>query len=412
MLGLSASCASCHKDPHRGEMQTHACSGCHAQEAWKPATGFDHGKSGFPLTGRHTAVACERCHVPGPAAAGADVERTFRTVAGKDCVSCHEDAHKGRLGRSCAQCHTTAAWRGARPLSFDHGRTAYPLAGRHVGVACERCHVPGRPLRMKHDRCADCHNDVHGGQLAFRTDAGRCESCHDVSGFVPARFGVDEHAKTPFPLAGAHLAVACNACHTPKTAAGTRTDRSPSSLRRGPDFRRGANRCLDCHADPHGVGATPARMSCENCHRVESWRHVAFDHGQTRFALAGRHERMVCKACHLVAEAKNAPAKWRFAGVSMACASCHRDPHQGQFATAGATSCERCHTADDTRATGFDHGRDSAYPLDGAHKSLACAACHRTETKDGRSLVRYKPLAKTCRGCHGKSGPSGAGGRP
>ena len=32
------------------------------EQAWKPAPGFDHAKTAWPLTGRHAAVGCERCH--------------------------------------------------------------------------------------------------------------------------------------------------------------------------------------------------------------------------------------------------------------------------------------------------------------------------------------------------------------
>lgn len=409
MLGLSTACVSCHKDPHRGEMKGKSCPACHTEEAWKPATGFDHGKTSFPLTGRHLTTACGRCHGPARLAVDGAIVRTFGAVAGKDCASCHDDVHEGRLGRNCVQCHTTAGWRGARPPGFDHSRTAYPLTGRHAGVACERCHVPGQRLRPRHERCADCHGDVHGAQFAARADGGNCESCHDVKAFVPARFGPEEHSRTAYPLVGAHLAVACNDCHPPRPPGAAGAEHRSVTPRRGPDFRRGARRCIDCHADPHGTGAVPAGMSCEDCHRVASWRQSHFDHGRTRFALTGRHERVACAACHRAAADRS---KWRFVGVSTACASCHRDPHLGQFAAAGVTACERCHTTEDTRATGFDHGRDSSYPLDGAHKAVACALCHRTETKDGRAFVRYTPVPKTCRGCHGKRGASTPGERP
>ncbi len=279
-----------------------------------------------------------------------------------------------------------------------------------------------------------------------------------MTGFLPARFGPEEHSRTAYPLAGAHLAVACNECHLPKGAGAAKADAARGAARRGPVFRLGAKRCAECHEDPHGkdawsrvarpdegkasdrrgkgadaappgrtdasVPAGPgqassgtarsgARGECEACHRVESWRQVSFDHAATRFALSGRHARVTCVSCHRLAEPKGSVTKWRFAGLSMACAACHRDPHEGQFVSnGGPVACERCHTTNDTRATGFDHARDSAYALDGAHKRLDCAVCHRTETRDGRKFVRYKPLPKTCRGCHGKSTPPGQGGRP
>ncbi len=229
-LGNVTDCSSCHKDEHRGQFAGRACSSCHTEQAWKPAPGFDHAKTAWPLTGRHAAASCEKCHStrkPDPANA-AVTYRVFRTVAGKDCASCHEDTHKGRLGTNCSSCHTTSGWKSAVVTAgFDHSKTAYPLTGRHAGVSCEKCHVPGRPMRLKHDRCTDCHADAHAGQLARRADGGRCESCHDVNGFRPARFGPEDHAKTTYALVGAHLAVACDQCHRPGMAGAPRTPPVP-----------------------------------------------------------------------------------------------------------------------------------------------------------------------------------------
>ena len=66
---------------------------------------------------------------------------------------------------------------------------------------------------------------------------------------------------------------------------------------------------------------------------------------------------------------------------------------------------------DNLKASKFDHARDAAYRLDGAHVRLACAACHRPETRNGVTFVRYKPLPTTCRGCHGGSQPPATGER-
>ena len=407
-LGNVTDCASCHEDEHRGQFAGRACSSCHTEHAWKPAPGFDHAKTTSPLTGRHALVSCEKCHTtrrPDPADPAATY-RVFRAVAGRDCASCHEDAHRGRLGSSCSSCHSPAGWREAVVTkSFDHSRTAWPLTGRHAAVRCEKCHVPGRPMRLRRDRCTDCHADAHAGALSRRADGGRCEACHDVNGFRPARFGPEDHAKTAYPLAGAHLAVACDQCHRPARSAG-RVTTVPLHF--------ASTRCADCHQDPHQGEAARvvAKGGCESCHRVESWRQVAFDHGQTRYPLSDRHARAACVACHRRAEAGQ-PGRLRFAGVPQACEGCHRDPHQGQFAAAGGpVSCERCHTTDDLKPSRFDHSRDAAYELDGAHARLACSACHRLETRNGATFVRYKPLPTTCRGCHGASRQPGNGERP
>ncbi len=405
-LGSPVDCAGCHKDVHQGEFQGRSCSSCHSQVAWEPAPGFDHAKTSWPLSGRHLAVACERCHATArPAAAVAAAERVFRAVAGRDCASCHRDVHQGRFGSSCSRRHLTYDWRGVQMAAldrnrFDHDKTSYPLRGRHVSLACASCHLPGKPLRLEHSRCTDCHRDAHRGELTRRADQGRCESCHDVNGFRPARFGVEEHARTAYPLLGAHLAVACDACHQrPRDVTAART----ASTRPAPRLRFATTRCADCHRDPHRgeLARFMAKGGCQACHRVESWRQVSFDHAQTRFVLDGAHVRARCDGCHRRADAGGAAPDLHLAGVPQACAACHRDPHAGQFISGNvAISCERCHGTDSFQASRFDHARDSRYKLDGAHARLACSACHRSETREGRTFVRYKPLPTTCRGCH------------
>jgi hypothetical protein len=260
-------------------------------------------------------------------------------------------------------------------------------------------------MRLAHAQCSDCHGDAHAGQLARRADGGRCESCHDLSGFRPARFTVEDHARTAYALSGAHLAVPCDACHVPAVVkASVRTAR----------LRFASTRCTECHEDAHrGEAARFVKKDgCEACHRVESWRRVAFDHAQTRYPLAAGHARASCASCHRATRAGAEP-RLRFVALTQSCDGCHRDPHQGQFLAVGQTGgCDRCHAADSLKASKFDHGRHAAYALDGAHARLACGACHRPESRTGPTVVRYKPLPTTCKGCHGSSRVAASGARP
>jgi hypothetical protein len=402
-LGRDPACRSCHDDAHRGtRLAARPCGACHGQEGFRPAPGFAHGDTGFALEGAHASLSCDACHpaqAPSPARA-----LRLGPAKGTDCASCHRDPHQGRLGASCARCHASTSWKQAAMKAaapgFAHDRTRFPLRGRHVGVACASCHAPGRGLRLAHARCSDCHADAHLGQLAHREDRGRCEACHDEDGFVPARFGVDEHAKTAYPLEGAHLAVACDACHPSRLAREiTAAARGPGGGRRTVSLRRPSTRCADCHADPHRgeVDARAGTGGCASCHRVSSWADTTFDHRATRFALTGAHAGVACAGCHPRA---GDPPRPRLLGTPLACAGCHRDPHAGQFADGGATLCERCHTTTDLRAARFDHEKDAAFALAGAHARLACSACHREEARDGVRFVRYKPLGRACRDCH------------
>ena len=60
---------------------------------------FDHGKTKFPLTGKHVRADCADCH------------KTKLEGTARDCVACHrqDDVHRGRRP-DCARCHTTNNW--------------------------------------------------------------------------------------------------------------------------------------------------------------------------------------------------------------------------------------------------------------------------------------------------------------
>jgi hypothetical protein len=408
-LGLTSACDGCHRDPHLGKLDA-ACGECHGEESWKGAGGFDHARTRYPLDGAHARVACRDCHRPAAGAAPGTVELAqFRGRGLPACAECHADPHSGRLGAGCAGCHTTASFRGsaATAASFDHDRTAYPLLGRHRQVACERCHTPGRALDIPgFERCETCHRDVHAGQL---TAAGACAECHAVDGFLPARYGIAEHARSRFPLAGAHRAVPCIACHGEARAAELPPPFGRAGAQRVHRYRFATLACAGCHRDPHAgtLDRYAGEAGCGACHGESDWRAAGFDHARTRYPLTGRHAAVPCAGCHPRAGgAPGAPAV--FAGRPLDCAGCHRDAHGGQLARAGVTACERCHdTSGFVPATGFDHARDSRYPLDGRHAGVPCAGCHRSEATAEGGRVRYKPLPVTCEGCHGAGDPAG-----
>lgn len=381
-LGLDTACGACHAEPHRPPFEQ-ACSRCHGQDAWKPAEGFDHAATAFPLTGKHADAACDRCHVPLDEAAPVPGANRYRGVAHAACTDCHTDHHQGRLGPNCTDCHTTASWAVAGTADFDHDRTRYPLRGRHATLACDRCHGMDRP-RPGFDRCIDCHKDQHEGARRNRADLQRCEDCHDVQGFRPSRYPLAKHAEAAFPLAGAHLAVACDQCHR-------RSADGPVALQLAHDD------CTACHADPHGPAPQEGR-SCTGCHAVEGWRPVVFDHAVTGTVLTDAHARAACAACHAGTAPDGAP---RFEATPTACAACHVDVHGGQFATDGAPpACDRCHVTRDWFAERFDHERDSRFPLRGGHERVACEACHQPLEGPAARSLRFKPVATACEACH------------
>lgn len=403
-LGLSSACRSCHDDPHRGRFGID-CAACHAPEAWsriEPGR-FDHGRTRFPLTGRHVDVACARCHAAQPGG-----EMRFAGTPFQTCASCHRDPHDGRLGSGCATCHGTAGWSRVDTSRFDHARTAFPLRGRHAEVPCRSCHPEGTTRKRAHARCTDCHADRHAGQLATRSDAGRCEACHSIEGFSAVQFTLEDHARTAYPLTGAHRAIPCDGCHREVPLDRIRAlgfARGTGHPPRTEQLRFGSTACTECHGDAHR-GQTSRWGACDTCHQTSAWNVVAFDHDRTRFPLTGAHEGRACRACH-----PGEGAAIALAGRPLGCAGCHTDPHGGRFARDGGTDCLRCHEATAWSRVRFDHDRETRFPLTGAHRSVPCAGCHRRHTAEG-VVVRYSGVGTACADCHAAQGATGPGGEP
>jgi hypothetical protein len=222
-----------------------------------------------------------------------------------------------------------------------------------------------------------------------------------VGGFEPPRFSIEDHARTRLPLTGAHLAVACDACHREVPverlrAIGIRPP--PGSPARTEQLRFASTACSTCHADPHG-DRTARHGSCESCHATDAWAAVRFDHGKTGVALLGAHARVPCRACH-----PGEGGTLTFAGRPKICAGCHDDPHEGQFARRfgrdGRTDCAACHEPTSWRSMRFDHDRQTSFALQGAHHDVPCAQCHLREV-DGRRIMKYSGLGRACSACHG-----------
>ena len=421
-LGLGMQCAQCHFDEHRGQLHG-ACSTCHTLHGWKPAPGFSHAKTDFPLKGKHASVACLKCHTKrtdteshrGAAVVPrSEVFERFRPVAHGSCADCHKDPHEGRLGADCMGCHIESSWmevKGASGARAFHEKTRYPLRGAHAEVACTSCHgpSPGVPARFKglrFDTCTACHVDAHLTQLGSPPQA--CDGCHDIQRFLPARYDPATHRK--YPLDGAHAVVACADCHKTDAALSEKASavRSWIAARRRRDQvsltqfhpRAPAGRCDSCHADVHRgqFAARVQKTGCGDCHQVSSFQAVRFDHDrESRFPLTGRHGQAACAACH-VAQA----GVVQYKPVDAVCASCHADPHAGQFAKAAARAdCAGCHGTADWKQTTFIHKAPfTSFELDGKHSQVACASCHRQVNARGVQVTQYRGLPRTCAGCH------------
>jgi cytochrome c7-like protein len=420
-------CSSCHTDPHRGKLSGQ-CSDCHVTRGFDVVDQreFDHAATRYPLRGKHAAVSCAGCHGPNLATR----DPPFAT-----CASCHADVHRGEAtlgGRAtdCQSCHRVEGFSPATYSVAQHRGAPFPLEGAHERVVCTACHrslatgaAPARTaavrIRMPYATCGSCHSDAHGSQLAARPDKGACEACHVVAAWTPSTFARAAHATLRLPLDGRHAAISCASCHATNRR-GLPPIPRPERLGAAHVAFAIPAACTSCHVDPHGgrYGTAPNAPSCLSCHDTKQFRPSTVDvagHARFAFALEGAHRAVPCAGCHteitggragstLVAAA--APVRsLPFAGRGGAsCQSCHESPHGDQFAARrDRGACESCHGVDRfAPAARFDHDRDAAFSLAGAHARVACARCHRPETTPaGVTRVVYRPLSAKCESCHG-----------
>ena len=435
-------CVGCHTSPHRAGEMVGRCEQCHVTTGWFVLAAnerrFDHTGTGFPLEGAHATARCEDCHLatarsPLPVRV-ALVRRNFVRPMAKvkmvfdRCDACHADVHAGELSPAadaadCKACHTQARFTPTSYTAAAHDSTPFPLTGAHLATPCGACHplvagaAPGSGQIRFHLaalNCATCHRDPHGGQFTGRHVAGTqpaaaseagvaaaCTPCHTTDSWEPAGFN---HDSTSYPLRGAHRTLACEKCHAPPARG------QPARFAGLPTTCEASG----CHADPHGrqfagrrvsgaeralAAVQPGRTDCASCHVETAWKAVAFDHDSTRYPLKGAHQRLTCGTCHTPA-GPGLPARYAGLGTTCNASGCHADPHAGQFADrARGSTCTTCHTEAAWASLVFDHQRDADYPLDGAHRNVRCALCHKPEGNP--PVVRYRPLPHRCEDCHG-----------
>ena len=183
--GTPTDCVSCHQTNYNATTNPNhvsggyprTCQDCHSTSAWRPATGIDHNKTRFPLTGAHQRTDCARCHTNG---------RFAGTPT--DCVSCHQSNYNATTNPNhrsagfptdCQSCHTTTTWLGA---VFDHSRYFPITSGRHRGIACATCHTNSGNYRVF--SCLNgCHgrtstDNEHRGKSGYSYDSAACYRCH------------------------------------------------------------------------------------------------------------------------------------------------------------------------------------------------------------------------------------------
>ncbi|MBL1276141.1 MAG: hypothetical protein COB30_008635 [Ectothiorhodospiraceae bacterium] len=342
---LPQKCVSCHQrdDKHNGHYGK-KCQDCHTVSGWSNQH-FNHDKdTEYPLQGKHKKVRCQQCHrSDGYTQYVEDGARKNIKKLKTDCYACHrlQDEHKGQFGRKCMSCHSVKGW---EKQKFDHQKTDFPLKGKHKKLACGDCHsgevssAETSALRQKKmaldTTCISCHqlDDVHREQ-----QGKKCQECHNETGWQNKV--VFDHNLVKFPLLGAHSALACEECHSSGS------------------FKDTKGQCLSCHREDDYHDQSLG-TKCERCHYVGDWKAWEFDHDkQTEFTLTGKHEGIVCSACHqnpvtlhMGRATEGIKGKGNGKGViekftmPSDCQDCHLqdDAHDGEF----GRHCQRCHNTE------------------------------------------------------------------
>jgi len=286
----------------------------------------------------------------------------------------------------CSACHTSEGWSPVRAtLQFDHGAVSgFLITGAHSDAACATCHIDLRfdEPQVRMNDCASCHADVHEARMMQE-----CAACHDTRTFNYVD-GEMIHARTSFPLAGAHQQVTCASCHSSDV---------------GGAFSPLETDCLSCHVDDynsassidHVAGGYPT--DCTQCHSSFGWGDAPdFDHvtESAGFDLVGAHAQLRCASCHI--EPSMEP---RFTATDENdCVSCHRDDYEQEHAgSVFPTTCLTCHTVDSWDVDDFDHSL-TGFGLLGPHSPLDCSKCH---ADDHRALLFSTPSGQDdCVACH------------
>lgn len=379
LRGTAVECSGCHMADYRNARSPdHVAGGlpldcrtCHGVSSWL-ASGFDHQKFRFALTGGHRALRCEQCHA-----------NNQYTATATDCYACHAAKFAAATpphtpanfpASQCASCHTTTTWN----APFDHtSGSTFPLTGTHVSTPCAQCHGDGVYVGKNGD-CYSCHQPAYASASPVHVlsafPAAQCASCHGTTVWSG---GLYDHSATPFPLTGAHVTTSCVQCHGDAVYQGKSGD------------------CYSCHTapyaaaqPPHTVDAFPTSQ-CAACHGTRAWTGGLFDHtSRTRWPLTGAHVTTTCVQCH---------GDGVYAAKPTDCYACH----QAAYATAQpphdsvnypAAGCV-CHTtATWLGAKTFDHAA-AGFTLIGGHAMppRACADCH---------SGGYVTTSSSCYSCH------------
>ena len=375
LSGIPTTCLECHRDDdsHAGKLGPD-CETCHTPEDWSIIIdgNFDHGRTGFSLTGAHGRVAtCTACHRGG---------RFAGTPT--DCAGCHaaDDPHAGGFGKDCSACHSTNAW---LPATFSHsGQTNCASChtkikpANHFAGQCSQCHSTSawKPATFNHTGQTDCAS-CHTGVRPANHPSGQCSQCHSTTAWKPATFnhaGLTDCASCHTNIRPAnHPSGQCSQCHTT-------TAWKPATFNHA-----GLTDCASCHANVKPANHFAGQ--CSQCHTTTAWKPATFNHtGLTDCASChtnvkpANHFAGQCSQCHTTSAWK--PATFNHSGLTD-CASCHTNVKPANHF---AGQCSQCHTTSAWKPATFSHSgltdcascHTSVKPAN--HYAGQCSQCHTT----------------------------------
>jgi hypothetical protein len=340
---------------------------------------FDHGPTGFPLTGTHVSVPCASCHI----------NARYKTTP-RACFGCHNGMTAPGAAsvlshpvttNYCEGCHQTTTWRDYRFI--DHVQALGP--------------------------CANCHNNkIAAGKTPNHpvTNAA-CNTCHFNTvtfkgGILPTNTPQAPAGKTTSTTATPSAATTEPTNISPSKSPGAKTPSSTFSASTKPSHTGLVSGCATCHNGGAGTGKPSNHIittaPCETCHK-----------STVTFAGARmNHTGLVanCARCHSGTVALGKPAKHIVTNAP--CESCHKSTLTFAGARVDHASlngtCISCHNG------AAAEGRPPRHLL----TTLPCDTCHRTAFWTPVTYRHTSPayvnhgLGISCSSCHVASGQTAA----
>ena len=389
---------------------TSGCAECHLDYSTPPrsASAIDH--TAFTTL----ESICEECHSGFTDWTGGSYEHSDGTGI---CHTCHigystplrttahiSEKFGGAGNNNCELCHTTTAW-----LPVGHVSSMTDCAMCHLNETIPQRTTPHSGIQFAgagDSDCELCHTIEGGWSFVHVPDTTGCAACHlDYSAPVKP----ESHTTNNWTV--------CEECHS-GTVAWTAGSYQHTGI---------TNNCAECHLEystpPRSASLidhsafTTLESICEECHSgFTAWTGGSYEHSDgigichtchlgystpprttahtgVQFAGAGDSD---CELCHTT------EGEWAFVHVpdTTGCAACHLDysaPVKPESHTANNwTVCEECHVGNVTWAGG-------SYKHTGITNN--CAECHLDYSTPPRSASlidhsAFTTLESICEECH------------